>query len=62
MVNIGEDIRLEKNEYEIYLNASPDQNHLSRKDFRRILSERKNMRQFIDQLCTHRCDVFDYMI
>ena len=45
MMNIGEDIRLEKNEYEIYLNASPDQNHLSRKDFRRILSVRKNFRK-----------------
>lgn len=39
---------IEKNEYDIYLNASPDQNHLSRKDFRRILSERKKLQKIMD--------------
>ena len=42
---------IEKNEFDIYTHTHPDAQHISRKDFRRMPSERLNLQKMM-KICT----------
>lgn len=54
---------IEKNEYDIYIHAHPDESHLSRKDFRRMPSERQKLQNIMKTTLANVyaiCDVVEF--